>query len=144
MFISAISFMPPLEHGDARLDVGLALLRGLVLGVLAQVAELAGALDLLGQLRLQLALERGDLVFESLENPLFHRSKRLTLAHRVASPDAPGVPARDASEPAVTRAITSRRHPLVLACREARGGGDDQPLLLDGWHLLVEAVAIGA
>jgi TrmH family RNA methyltransferase len=40
----------------------------------------------------------------------------------------------------VTRAITSRRHPLVLACREARGGGDDQPLLLDGWHLLVEAV----
>ena len=40
----------------------------------------------------------------------------------------------------MTRAITSRRHPLVLACREARGGGDDQPLLLDGWHLLVEAV----
>jgi TrmH family RNA methyltransferase len=36
--------------------------------------------------------------------------------------------------------ITSRRHPLVLACREARGGGDDQPLLLDGWHLLAEAV----
>ena len=35
--------------------------------------------------------------------------------------------------------ITSRRHPLVLACREARAGGDDQPLLLDGWHLLVEA-----
>jgi TrmH family RNA methyltransferase len=35
--------------------------------------------------------------------------------------------------------ITSRRHPLVLACRDARAGGDDQPLLLDGWHLLVEA-----
>ncbi len=35
--------------------------------------------------------------------------------------------------------ITSRRHPLVLSCREARAGGDDQPLLLDGWHLLVEA-----
>lgn len=35
--------------------------------------------------------------------------------------------------------VTSRRHPLVVACREARGGGDDQPLLLDGWHLLVEA-----
>lgn len=39
--------------------------------------------------------------------------------------------------------ITSRRHPLVAACREARGGGDDQPLLLDGWHLLVEAAAAG-
>ena len=39
--------------------------------------------------------------------------------------------------------ITSRRHPLVLTCREARGGGDDQPLLLDGWHLLVEAQAAG-
>lgn len=36
--------------------------------------------------------------------------------------------------------ITSRRHPLVYACREARAGGDDQPLLLDGWHLLQEAV----
>ena len=39
--------------------------------------------------------------------------------------------------------ITSRRHPLVLACREARAGGDEQPLLLDGWHLLVEASAAG-
>jgi TrmH family RNA methyltransferase len=37
--------------------------------------------------------------------------------------------------------ISSRRHPLVLACREARGGGDTQPVLLDGWHLLVEATA---
>jgi TrmH family RNA methyltransferase len=39
----------------------------------------------------------------------------------------------------LTFAITSRRHPLVVACREARAGGDDQPLLLDGWHLLLEA-----
>jgi RNA methyltransferase, TrmH family len=39
----------------------------------------------------------------------------------------------------VPTTITSRRHPLILACREARGGGVDQPLLLDGWHLLVEA-----
>jgi TrmH family RNA methyltransferase len=36
-------------------------------------------------------------------------------------------------------AITSRRHPLVVACRDARAGGDDQPLLLDGWHVLLEA-----
>lgn len=39
--------------------------------------------------------------------------------------------------------ITSRRHPLVQACRDARAGGPDAPLLLDGWHLLVEAVAAG-
>ncbi len=39
--------------------------------------------------------------------------------------------------------ITSRRHPIVQACRDARGGGPDEPLLLDGWHLLVEAVAAG-
>lgn len=37
--------------------------------------------------------------------------------------------------------ITSRRHPLVQACREARAGGPHQPLLLDGWHLLLEGVA---
>ena len=39
--------------------------------------------------------------------------------------------------------ITSRRHPLVQTCRDARTGGDDQPLLLDGWHLLIEAQAAG-
>lgn len=37
--------------------------------------------------------------------------------------------------------ITSRRHPLVQACREARAGGGDQPLLLDGWHLVLDGVA---
>jgi len=39
--------------------------------------------------------------------------------------------------------ITSRRHQLVQICREARAGGDDQPLLLDGWHLLREARSAG-
>ena len=39
--------------------------------------------------------------------------------------------------------ITSRRHPLVHACRDARAGGPGQPLLIDGWHLLVEAVQAG-
>ncbi|MGE0813955.1 MAG: TrmH family RNA methyltransferase [Vicinamibacterales bacterium] len=38
-------------------------------------------------------------------------------------------------------AITSRRHPLVQACRDARAGGPGQPLLLDGWHLVQEALA---
>jgi len=51
-----------------------------------------------------------------------------------------------ARPPAVTLSlpsITSRRHPLVQACRDARGGGPDEPLLLDGWHLLLDAVAAG-
>jgi tRNA G18 (ribose-2'-O)-methylase SpoU len=39
--------------------------------------------------------------------------------------------------------ITSRRHPLVQACRDARAGGPDELLLLDGWHLLQEAVSAG-
>lgn len=53
---------------------------------------------------------------------------------------------RARSLPAVSRALpvlTSRRHPLVQACRDARGGGADEPLLLDGWHLLADAVQAG-
>ena len=66
-----------LQHRDARVDDLLTLLRGLVLGVLAQVAQLARALDLLRQLDLQLALERGDFVVEFLENAIFHVKSRL-------------------------------------------------------------------
>lgn len=51
----------------------------------------------------------------------------------------PGAVAPSSSLPT----ITSRRHPLVQACREARTGGPGQPLLIDGWHLLVEAVQAG-
>jgi TrmH family RNA methyltransferase len=53
---------------------------------------------------------------------------------------------RAAPLPAMSRALpvlTSRRHPLVQACRDARTGGPDQPLLLDGWHLLIDAVRAG-
>ena len=66
-----------LEHRDAGVDDLLPLLGGLVLGVLAQVAQLARALDLLRQLELQLALERGDLVVETLQNAIFHGRFRL-------------------------------------------------------------------
>ena len=62
-----------LQHRDAGVDDVLALLGGLVLGVLAQVAQLARALNLLRQLDLQLALERRDFLVETLENSLFHR-----------------------------------------------------------------------
>ena len=64
----------PLQHGDAGVDVGLAFFRRLVLGVLAQVAELARALNLFGELLVQLALEGVQLVFKSLEKSFFHRS----------------------------------------------------------------------
>jgi RNA methyltransferase, TrmH family len=53
------------------------------------------------------------------------------------------VPVVHASVSTSPHRITSRRHPLVQAARDARAGGDDQPLLLDGWHLLHEAVAAG-
>lgn len=40
------------------------------------------------------------------------------------------------------RSITSRRHPLVLACRRiASGRGDGDEILLDGEHLVDEAIA---
>ncbi len=63
---------PLLQHRDARVDDPLPFLGGLVLGVLAQIAVLARALDLPRQVDLQLALERGDFVVESLENPILH------------------------------------------------------------------------
>ena len=58
MFISEISPDALLQHGDARVDDLLTLLGRLVFGVLAQIAKLARPLDLLGQVDLQLALER--------------------------------------------------------------------------------------
>ena len=66
-----------LEHGDARVDDLLPLLRRLVLGILAEVAKLARALNLLGEFDLQLALQCRDLVIEPLENPVFHLGFRL-------------------------------------------------------------------
>ncbi len=74
-FISEISLTRFLSMADASLDEALAFLRRVVLGVLAEIAELARALDLLRQLRLQLALELMNLVFELLENPRFHRGE---------------------------------------------------------------------
>jgi hypothetical protein len=63
---------PALQHRDPRLHEALAFLRGGVLSVLAQVAELAGALDLFRELRIELALEAGNLVVKPLENSFFH------------------------------------------------------------------------
>src|SRR5262245_50429683 len=91
-----------LQHGNAGVDVGLAFLRGLIFGVLAQVAQLAGALDLLGELHVQLALERVDLVFESLDEFFFHRLKLRSLTYRNSI-------SRPASGGMVISVITSRQ-----------------------------------
>ena len=60
-----------LEHADAGLQERLPLLGGLVLRVLAKVAEFARTLDLLGELRLELAIQRRDLVLELPEQLRF-------------------------------------------------------------------------
>ncbi len=57
---------PPLQQADPRLDESLTLLGGMILGVLAQVAELARALNFLRQLRFQLAIQLMDLFLELL------------------------------------------------------------------------------
>ena len=54
------------ELADARLQEALPLLGRLVLGVLAQVAVLARGQDLLGELDLQLVVERPDLLLQPL------------------------------------------------------------------------------
>jgi RNA methyltransferase, TrmH family len=41
------------------------------------------------------------------------------------------------------RRITSRQHPLVARFRDAARGGADAPLLLDGLHLIAEALDAG-
>ena len=74
MFIKRDLAHAPLEHRNARVDVGLPLLRRLVLGVLAQVAQLARALNLFRELHVQLALESVQFVFKSLEKLLLHHS----------------------------------------------------------------------
>jgi hypothetical protein len=61
-----------LQHRNARVDDPLPLFGGFVFRVLTQVAVLARALDFSRELDLQLALERGDFVVESLENPVLH------------------------------------------------------------------------
>jgi hypothetical protein len=58
-----------LEQADARLDQALPLLRRVILRVLAQIAELARASDLLRQLAFELPVELRDLVLELLEQP---------------------------------------------------------------------------
>ena len=138
------------EHADARLEIALPLLGRVVLGVLAQVAQLARALDLLGQFDLQLALERLDLVFEPFDQVCLHRplqrpqsSTRLHLVScRARHLRRAAVPAPMRCQTAVKR-IASRQNPLVRL-RPGSGprgrGRRARPIVLDGAHLVGEAL----
>ena len=71
-FISWISLTRFCSMLMRDFDQPLPLLGRLVLGVLAQIAQLAGALDLPRQLGLQLLVELLDLVFEFLQELGLH------------------------------------------------------------------------
>src|SRR5215203_3042062 len=139
------------QHRDARVDDLLPLLRRLVLRVLAQVAELAGTLDLLRQVDLQLALECSDFLVEPLQNPLFHRGNE-TVAQRVGGWRL--VEVLFNHEPRTTnhypptelRTISSRQNPLVRSFRELADNPDPtgERVLLDGVHLVRDAEQSGA
>src|SRR5205085_9000063 len=117
------------------------LLRGLVLGVLAQVAELARALDLLRELDLQLALQRGDLIIEALEDPILHLGSDFSIRSR----PHPGRSLRAACPAAPMKIVASRQNPVVRACRALANRPDPHGarLLLDGAHLVREAAGAG-
>ena len=65
------------ELADARLDELLALLGHVVLGVLAEIAERGGLLDLFGKFMDQLVFERVDLFLQLSLDLLSHCVRRL-------------------------------------------------------------------
>src|SRR5262245_36197065 len=102
-----------LEHRDARVDEFLTLFRGLVLRVLPKVAQLPGALDLLRQLELQLALERGDLLVETLEDPILHVGSdfNIALGFRIGDWRFMIPESRITNHESRMKTIASRQHP---------------------------------
>ncbi len=66
-----------LELDEARADVVLALFGHNVLGVLAEVAERPGALELVGQVVVELAFESLDLVLKLLGDGVSHNGNRV-------------------------------------------------------------------
>ena len=123
---------PFTQHRDAGLDEPLALLGRMVFGILAKVTQFARSLDFLGEVVRQLSLEHGDLIFESLDQPLFH-DLRLRLAQSPPKLEWRLVP--------LASRISSRRHPIVQQCRRLSTGRDDSDaVLLDGEHLIAEAL----
>ncbi len=149
---------PLLQQADPRLDEPLPLLGGVILGVLAQVAQLARALNLLRQLRLQLAIELVDLVLELLQDPRLHLAQMVARGPREIAPVASvlrAVAKADLSRRSARRArrriisltmrrISSRQNPVVARFRDAaRRRGSGGIVLLDGEHLVEEALDSG-
>ena len=99
-----------LKHTDPGLKVLLPFLGRLVLGVLAQIAQLARPLDLLGS-----------CVFSSRSSPAISSSNRLTscaFMHLLARAGAPG--ARLTAAPPVPSATKGMPGPAVLAADPRR------------------------
>ncbi len=118
---------------DARLQEALALLGRLVLRVLPQVAVLPGLQDLLGELHLQLVVERLDLLLEPLLD-LQHlrlRPRNHGYYHGLPRMDAP-------SEP-----IRSRTNARYRRFRQLKEFGNADLCLLEGPKLVQEALAAG-
>jgi hypothetical protein len=72
------------EHTDARLDLALLLLGGVVPAVLLEVTLLACGLDLLGDLRAALAGQGVKLSSESVEGFLGQPRDRAVCSHSVS------------------------------------------------------------
>jgi len=95
---------------------------------------LAGALDFFREIDLQFALERGNFVGESLEDPILHKEIDFsTVCYAHFRDDAP------------VKTISSRQNALVRAYRDLARKPDPsgRRLLLDGAHLVREAHAAG-
>jgi len=69
---------PLAQLTETSVHVTLPLLGGVILGVLREITVLAGGLELLGKLDVELVFQRFDLVLELLQEILFHDSGRLS------------------------------------------------------------------
>src|SRR5262249_46764302 len=119
-----------MELADARLQEALALLGRLVLGVLPQVSVLASPQDLLGQVNLQLVVERPDLFLEPLLD-IDHapsRPRKTSYYHGLPRMAA-------ASEP-----IRSRANPRYRRFQQLKQKGSADLCLLEGPKLVDEAL----
>src|SRR5262249_13058369 len=123
-----------LQHADARFDEPLALLGRLIFRVFAKIAQLARTLDLLRQLELQLVIQRRDFVFELPDQPFLHRFPTNGTTSAML---------RKSAVPATSTRITSRHNPIVARYRAAARGDLDGRVLLDGAHLVADAIAAG-
>ena len=138
-----------LQHRDPRLHVRLALLGGVVLGVLAQVPELARALDLSGSSSFSSRSSAADLVVELLEQLFLHQSSEFVESREEPDGDSEGMVTRapGACKLRSDSGVPRRPSPAdkIRSSRASRPPPthDAQWMLLDGAHLVAEALDAG-